>query len=96
MKRVFLVAFFKFDRRVSEYGFERIYLQNIFETKKEAIENMSFCDEAGWYEGAVIEERELGTNMFKGKRVWLLQQPDGEMKQIEEPKWFNNTINIIG
>jgi hypothetical protein len=94
---VFLLAFFKFYGD-PENGFKRIDLQGIFRTEKEAREQMSFCDEAGWYEGALIEERYFGhLNAPKNKyRIWLVQEKDGSMKEIKEPKWAKNIVNLIG
>lgn len=95
---LFLVGFFRFHEEGSKYGFERMHLHGIFKTEEEARKEMSFCDEAGWYEGALIEEREYGhqLNFFVGKRIWLLQENDGSMKEMEEPSYFNHVVNLIG
>ena len=92
---VYLVAFFKFKEN-AEYGFTRMHLQHIFKTKEEAIAKMSFCDEAGWYEGVLIEERSLGDSWCKGQRIWFLQQEGGSLKEIPEPEFWNDVFNIIG
>ena len=92
---IFLVAFFRFQDDYN-YGFKRIHLQCIFKTEEEARKRLSFCDEAGYYEGVLIEERRLGHEFFKGKRVWLMQQPDNSMLEIPEPSIFKHVINLIG
>jgi hypothetical protein len=94
---VFLVGFFKFDEKGPEYGFKRMDLWGIFKSEKEAREDMSFCDEAGWYEGALIEERAFGVQFGQGikHRIWLIQQPGGEMKEITEPDGYKNCICLI-
>jgi hypothetical protein len=95
---LFLVAFFKFDNKGSAYGFERIHLQYIFKTEAAARDGISFCDEAGWYEGVLIEERAFGweDSLFRGKRVWLIQEKDGSMKEFDEPKDYKCVIHLIG
>lgn len=96
---IFLVAFFKFDDRGPEYGFERIDLQHIWKTEKEAREGLSFCDEAGWYEGALIEEVPFGWERplrSQRNRIWLIQQKDGEMKEVPEHKWYKDITRLIG
>lgn len=97
MKTVFLVGFFRFHDLGPEYGFERMDLHGIFETELEAREKMSFCDEAGWYEGALIEERAMGPQFGQGikYRVWMIHQPGGEMKEIPEPSGFKHCICLI-
>lgn len=97
-KTVFLTAFFKFDKRGPEYGFERIQLEHINSTLQLAKDHMSFCDEAGWFEGALIEERELDDHQLNcpRNRIWLIQQSDGEMKEIEEPKVWHDCLGLIG
>jgi len=96
MKSVFLVGFFKFDKRGQNYGFERMHLQTIWKTAEEAREKMSFCDEAGWYEGAVIEERQFGHEWPKSKnRIWLMMQEDGSMKQVDEPEGYGSIAFIV-
>jgi len=94
---VFLVAFFKFQEN-PEYGFKRLDLQHIFKSEYDARNDISFCDEAGWYEGVLIEERALGRRnwCFRGKRVWMLQNEKGELDEFQEPEWYNHVINIIG
>ena|ERR1035437_7231482 len=94
---IFLVAFFKFKSEGPEYGFERINLQYIYKTEM-AARKISFCDEAGWYEGALIEERQLAEYgyFFKGKRVWFMQGDDGLLSDIKEPDYYQHTINLIG
>jgi hypothetical protein len=93
---IFLVGFFKFNKL--NYGFERIHLAGIFKTEQEAREQMSFCDEAGFYEGALIEERRFGNQEFSHtkNRVWLIQQKDGSIKEIDESNEFKHIINLIG
>lgn len=94
---LFLVAFFKFDEKGPEYGFKRMQLEYIWKTEEEARNGIGFCDEAGWFEGALIEERVYGWDHFKrGKRIWLIQQPDGEMKEIPEPPGYQNCVGLIG
>jgi hypothetical protein len=108
-KTLFLVGFFKFAKKGPEHGFERMHLHGIFETEQEAREQMSFCDEAGWYEGALIEERPLGHQHCvrkRHKRVWLLQEPEevshqsGQcnqvMREIPEPEYYKGIVNLIG
>jgi len=97
METIFLTAFFKFDKRGSRWGFDRMHLQHIWKTEEEARENISFCDEAGWYEGVLIEEREFGWRSFRpsGKRIWLLQQEDVSLKEISEPMYLSNIVGII-
>ena len=73
---VFLVAFFKFDNRGPEWGFKRIDLEVIFKTEQEALRNISFCDEAGWYEGALIEERMLGYHDMVFQRQTDMVNPE--------------------
>ncbi len=98
---VFLVGFFRFDANGPAYGFKRMHLQGIFKTMEDALEKMSFCDEAGWYEGALIEERHFG-NQFchpvaPPNRKWLLQQREtGEMRETSESPAFSNVLNLIG
>ena len=94
---IFLVAFFKFSSRGPEYGTERMDLQHIYKTEEDARNHLFFCDEAGWYEGALIEERAVGINdWFRGKRIWLIQLEDGSMKEAREHPWYNNVVNLIG
>jgi len=95
MEKIYLTAFFKFAKRGREFGFERMHLQHLWKTEQEARNHLSFCDEAGWYEGALIEERVFGWDLFKGKRVWFLQESDGSMKEIEEPEFYKNVVNIV-
>lgn len=92
---LFLVGFFKLEEK-PEFGFKRLDLHGIFKTEKEALEDMSFCDEAGWYEGVLIEERRYGHQFFKGKRIWLRQLENGNMSEFSEPEWFRDVINLIG
>jgi hypothetical protein len=94
---VFLVAFFKFHED-PRFGFERIHLQGVFKTEKEAREEFSFCDEAGWYEGVLIEELQWGCDFTKYpyNRIWFVQQEDGSLKEIPELEYFKNVVNLIG
>lgn len=96
-KTIFLVAFFKFDGRGPEYGTKRLHLDSIWNTEEEA-RKFSFCDEAGWYEGVLIEERTFGYKdmFFRGKRVWLLMDETGKLNEIIQPSWFDNVLNLIG
>lgn len=97
METIFLVGFFRFSANGSEYGFKRMDLHGIFKTREDAINKMSFCDEAGYYEGVLIEERAFGTQHFRhGIRVWLLQDQNGLMQEIDEPKCYKNIVNLIG
>lgn len=98
METVFLTAFFRFDPRGSEYGFERISLQHIWKTEKDARDHISFCDEAGWYEGVLIEKHAIGWEYLyrhERKRVWLIQE-GSELKEIEQPKFYNDCVSLIG
>lgn len=93
---LYVVGFFRF-RDGGKRGFQRMDLHGIFKTEQEAREQMSFCDEAGWYEGALIEEREYGYQMgFIGKRIWMIQQEGGGMKEIAEPTYFKNVTGLVG
>jgi hypothetical protein len=98
METIFLTAFFRFHDKGPEYGFKRLELQHIWKTEEDARSHLSFCDEAGWYTGALLEERSFGWrgDYRKMKRIWLIQQEDGTMKEIEEPKGYKNCINLIG
>lgn len=96
--KVFLVVFFKFHEKGSDWGFERTHFETFsmdLELAKEwALGN--FCDEAGWYEGVFIEEQEERNSVFKGKRVWFqLNRAKGALEEIPEPKPFNNCIHLF-
>lgn len=96
--RIFLVAFFRFDDRGAEYCFERCHLQTFYITLRDAKKSIDyFCDEAGWYEGVLIEEREEGTPHFHGRRWFYIMIPNtnGEMREIPEPESFKNICNLI-
>lgn len=95
MKSVWLTAFFKWDPRGPEYGFERLHLQHIWPSRAEALSHISFCDEAGWYEGVLIEERPMGWTLDRGERVWFIQE-GAELKTISEPAWFKCIVNLVG
>jgi len=95
---IWLVAFYLF-KYYSRPGFERIDLHWIFKTEEPARRacEKSFCDEAGWYEGALIEERPFGYRLSKNlKRIWYRQDDHGVMEEIEEPKNYKNVSNLIG
>lgn len=95
---LYLVAFFKFSEN-PEHGFKRIDLQGIFKTEEDAMEKMTFCDEAGWYEGVLIERRKWGNqnvSLATKYRFWFIEDDKGEMIEIEEPSTFKNCINLIG
>lgn len=97
VETVWLTAFFKFAKKGREYGFERLHLQHIWKTEEDARAHISFCDEAGWYEGVLIEERALGWNHFHtGKRIFMLQDELGNLDEFNEPEWFKNVVNLIG
>jgi hypothetical protein len=95
---IWLVACYKFkDDRA--YGFERIHLHWIFKTEELARRacEKCFCDEAGWYEGTLIEERSFGYGSSRNlKRIWYRQEDHGVMEEIEEPKGYKNICNLIG
>ena len=95
---IWLTAFFKFNESGCEYGFERINLQYISKTESDARNMISFCDEAGWYEGVLIEERTFDYEdmFFRGKRIWMIQDGNGDLNEIEEPTSFKNVIHLIG
>lgn len=94
---LFLVAFFKFTDEKRD-NFKRIHLHGLYKTEEEA-RKISFCDEAGWYEGILIEERGYGQDsviLKRGKRIWILQKEGGELYEIEEPKSWNCIVGLIG
>ena len=91
---VFLVAWFSFGEANL---FERLVLQHIFSSEEEALGKLSFCDEAGYYEGVLIEERAIGVTYQRGKRLWLLQnKSNGMLNHINEPERFKSITYLIG
>ena len=97
-QRVYLVAYFKFDDRGAEYGFKRLHLQTVHIDWLEATTAATtyFCDEGGWYEGSLIEEREVDTNMFHGRRVFYRWNSDtNQMEEMPSPEFFKDVVNLI-
>lgn len=100
-RSIYFVGFFRFDARGPEWGFfKRIDLHAIHETLGDISDlekaNFYFDDEAGWYEGVLVEERFFGhQNHRKGYRRWYLQMGDRTLKEIVEPTQFSNIVNLI-
>lgn len=95
--RIFMVAWFKYAHAGAEYGFERIHLQTFYTKLKDAEESISnFDNEAGWYEGVLIEEKEEGNPFFRGKRIFYLQDKStGELNIVPESEKLKCVINLI-
>ena len=95
---IFLVAYFKYDKRGPEHGFDRMHLQTFWSKLEDAKEfsQRYFCDEAGWYEGILIEERKEGQDTFKGIRIFMLRNQDITFYEVPEPEYTKNCINLIG
>jgi len=94
---VYFLAWFKFDDKGPEYGFKRCHLQTFYTTIENARAALrNFDDEAGWYHGVLIEEKKEGNPHYRGHREWYLQQPDGTLVDMPEPKAWNCIINFIG
>lgn len=98
--KFYLVIDVKYE--LNEYGIpKRIDLRTIHSTFELALESAkdNFCDEAGWYDGFLIEEREEDTIFFKGKRVFYIydKSVSGKYvwKEIPEPDWAKDCINLI-
>lgn len=95
--KIYLVAFFKFHSKDPHFGFERIHLQTFYSTLEKAKKGcqVCFCDEAGFYEGAVIEERIEGGLYFRGIRVWYGQNKDGKLEEFPQPQTYDHILNLI-
>ena len=94
--KIYMIAFFKYDDRGPEYGFERVHLQTFYTSLKVAKASIgpSFCDEAGWYEGAFIEEKVEGNHFHRSKRVFYIQKENG-LEEVPEPEYFHDIMNLI-
>lgn len=85
--RIFMTAYFK--------DIERMDPQTFYATLDQAKKSISnFCDEAGWYEGMLIEEKEEGNPLFRGKRVWYIQK-NGKLEETPEPDYYKQVVNMI-
>ena len=98
-KRIYLIVDFKFMRRHGfEFLFKRVDLRTFHTDHDEAgrIAMSGFCDEAGWYDGVFIEEKEEGNIFFHGKRdFWVLDHETGKLKAIPEPEILRDILNLV-
>lgn len=94
--KIYMIAYVKLHED-SGYGFKRIHFQTFFRNEKEAIDKAKkyFCDEAGFYEGILIEEKEEGNPFYHGKRHYFYWDQNRKMKKIKEPDYFKNVGNLI-
>ena len=93
--KIYLVAYFKFS---SNNGFfERIDLHTWHSTLEEAREKskLNFDDEAGWYDGILIEERKENTFSYQGLREFYILNDKNEFELIPIPDVFKNFYNLI-
>ena len=89
---IFLVAFVKYS---DTELFKRCNLQTFATSLEKAKEHKkNFCDEAGWYDGMLIEKMEED-NWLRGTRVFFKLNENNELQEIEEPPMFNNVVNLI-
>lgn len=95
--KIYAVAFFKYADLGPEYGFKRIHLQTFYTSLEEAKAKVgpNFCDEAGWYGGALIEEKVAGNPYHRAPRTFYEQGEDGLLKEVPEPDWYKNIVNLI-
>jgi hypothetical protein len=95
---VFFVAFFKFNKGNPNLGAERMHFQTFFCNEDDAISfsKSAFSDEAGYYQGVLIEEKQECNICFKGKRFWYIEDPaSGSLVEMKEPARYSNMINLI-
>jgi hypothetical protein len=96
--RVFFVAFFKFNEGNPDLGIKRMDFQTFFYNLEDAISfsNSNFSDEAGYYQGVLIEEKQECDICFKGKRFWYIEDLEsGSIVEMKEPDCYSNMINLI-
>ena len=74
----------------------RIHLETFSDTLENAIKYTinNFTDEAGFYDGVLIEERSMEKPIYRGKRLWY-KLSEGKLMEIEEPSEYKNVFNLI-
>ncbi len=96
--KIYLVAHFKSCSQDLEKAFKRCHLLTFYTSLEDAkLRAISgFSDEAGWYNGILIEEREEGNPFFHGQRVfYLFDFNTKKFNEIPEPDQFKDCLNLI-
>jgi len=93
---IYLVSYFKFSKDPKKI-FERIDFQTWHSTLELAREESkrNFDDEAGWYEGILIEERKENTIFYRGLREFYILNDKEEFELIPIPHSLKNQFNLI-